>query len=465
MKKYSIYSTILIIGLLFACKKDFEGYSGSKGSADFTTVVFIGNSLTSGYADNALSREGQINSFPAIIADRLNTVGGALNFKQPLMPEGVGFGSSMNARYELTFTKDCKGSLGIGPMPVALTGDMSILNPATYVGKEGPFNNMGVPGMKSFHIGLKSYGDPSGISMGTANPFFARMATKPGEVSILDDVMKLNPTFFTMWLGNNDVLGYAVAGGEGNVGGTGGTDITPLSVFDATYNMVIDSLTKNGAKGVLLSIPDITSVPFFTTVPANGLTLDQANANVLMAAYANYNAGAKSMGLPEMSFKEGKNYFVIQDMDPKYNPLGNIRQLKAGELLVLTTPQDSIKCAGYGSQKPLGKQYVLDETEIATIKSNTEAFNATIKKYADMKGLAYLDMNSVLAELKKGIIYDNVTYTATFVTGGAFSLDGVHLNQRGYAIVANQIISKINSTYGSSIPSAEVNQYQGTKFP
>lgn len=72
-----------------------------------------------------------------------------------------------------------------------------------------------------------------------------------------------------------------------------------------------------------------------------------------------------------------------------------------------------------------------------------------------------------MAELgsQSGISWDGVRYNAKFVTGGAFSLDGVHLTGRGYAIIANEFIKAINSTYKSSLPQVDANKYSGVKFP
>ena len=36
------------------------------------------------------------------------------------------------------------------------------------------------------------------------------------------------------------------------------------------------------------------------------------------------------------------------------------------------------------------------------------------------------------------------------VTGGAFSLDGVHPNSRGYALIANEMLKALDLTYGSN---------------
>src|SRR5690625_1019721 len=79
---------------LVACETDFdnkvtdEGFYNS-GSADVSAFVAVGNSLTAGYADNALYKTGQENSFPNILASRFAFVGGG-EFKQPMMADNYG---------------------------------------------------------------------------------------------------------------------------------------------------------------------------------------------------------------------------------------------------------------------------------------------------------------------------------------------------------------------------------------
>ncbi|MGN6477343.1 MAG: hypothetical protein ACTHKV_08960, partial [Flavipsychrobacter sp.] len=67
--------------------------------------------------------------------------------------------------------------------------------------------------------------------------------------------------------------------------------------------------------------------------------------------------------------------------------------------------------------------------------------------------------------LQSGILFNGVAFNTTFVSGGAFSLDGVHLTPRGYALVANQIINTINNRYNATIPQVDVNKYNGVLFP
>ena len=59
------------------------------GSADFSKYVAVGNSLTSGFSDNALFRSGQENSFPNILAKQFAEVGGG-EFKIPYTNDNLG---------------------------------------------------------------------------------------------------------------------------------------------------------------------------------------------------------------------------------------------------------------------------------------------------------------------------------------------------------------------------------------
>src|SRR5699024_2724099 len=189
--------------------------------------VALGNSLTSGYADNALYREGQEVAFPYLLAEQLENVGGG-EFTQPYVEKGsVGVGSDGNARLVLG---EANGELA--PVPEADEGDLSIFQDIV----EGPFNNMGVPGATVLSTVFPGYGNPAN-GEGNYNPFFTRMTTDPANASMLSDAVAQQPSFFTVFIGNNDVLGYATTGGAS-------TPITPMEGgpgvgFSASYDAVI----------------------------------------------------------------------------------------------------------------------------------------------------------------------------------------------------------------------------------
>ena len=110
---------------------------------------------------------------------------------------------------------------------------------------------------------------------------------------------------------------------------------------------------------------------------------------------------------------------------------------------------------------------MLTKAEIEEIKAATTAYNAAIKSLADEYNLAFVDANAKMVELGKnsGIKWDGVNYSAKFITGGAFSLDGVHLTGRGYAIIGNEFIKAINAKYNSTLPQVNPNKYSGVTFP
>ena len=58
----------------------------------------------------------------------------------------------------------------------------------------GPYNNMGIPGLKSFHLGVEGYGALAALP--NANPYYVRMASNP-MASVIQDVLVQQPTFFT----------------------------------------------------------------------------------------------------------------------------------------------------------------------------------------------------------------------------------------------------------------------------
>lgn len=425
---------------LASCKPNFTADSPQSNGLDFSNYVAIGNSLTAGYADGSLYRSGQQNSYPAILSNQFKIVGGG-DFKIPLLPGNAGWPAPKRI---LGLATDCKGVTSLSPLYYSSTLDTA--GSAANVYLAGPYNNMGIPGIRAVDYLTAGYA--------LFNPYAGRLFSSPFTKAI-DEVRKNPATFFTMWLGSNDVLGYATSGGEGNAVPSHPDNISDVNTFKDAIDSTLNMMTSNGAKGVIINIPDVTSIPFFTTIPANGLALSANDAAALNAAYSGV------PGFTATSFSAGANYFVIQDPDVTVG----FRQAKAGELMLLTLPLDSVRCAGWGSLKPIPKKYVLSANEISAIRTATTAFNNHIRTRANEKNIAFLDIDAYLKTLTSGLVYNGVTYSPAFVTGGAFSLDGVHLTPRGYALVANRILLTINNYYKSTIPMVDVNQFDGIRFP
>jgi len=478
MKKI-IISTIAVSALLFttSCETDFDtdvqDIVVTKGEADFSKFISLGNSLTSGYRDGTLYSGGQNESFPSMIAMQMKLAGGG-EFKQPLMPNNIGGFIGLPGFPGKLELKMVNGALSpVANAPAAALDDVK---------SGGPYQNMGVPGAKTSHLLAPGYGNPAGLSLGLANPYFVRFASST-TASVVGDALAQNPTFVSLWIGNNDVLGYATTGGDGS------NPITPVDGavgigFTNTYTALVNTVFPSGTtrKGIVANIPNVTSVPFFTRVPAMPLTnLTDAQVAQLNGGYAAYNAGlaqAKSLGAINdaeyqkrlIKFTAGAvaNGAVIADKDLSTVPgLPKYRQTTAKDYILLTASAVLTPQAGGGTSVPLEDKLVLTEAEAAKVIAATTSYNATIKSLAESKGLAFVDMNAKMTELnsKSGISWNGVKYTATFVTGGTFSLDGVHLTGRGYAIVANEFIKSINAKYKSTLPQVDPNKYSGVTFP
>jgi len=459
----------------------------TSGTADFSNYVAVGNSITAGYSDSALFIDGQTASYPNMIASNFALAGGG-DFTIPFMADNLGGAtlggqSILGNRLILSFASGSPA-----PVPVSGQGTTEISNTLT-----GSFNNMGVPGAKSFHLAAPGYGNVAGVATGQANPYYARFASSP-SATVIGDAIAQNPTFFTLWIGNNDVLGFAASGGAGvdqtgNLDPTsyGSNDITDPNVFASVYNGLLQGLTANGADGVVVNIPDVSALPYFTTVPYNPVPLDEGTAALLNGAYAAYNGGlaqlqlggaitAEELARRTISFAAGAaNAVVLIDEDltdlTSFNPaLINMRQATPEDLLVFTSqtiigtladPNNPTSINGVAV--PLADQWVLTPEEQAAVSAATTAYNQTIEALATQYDLAFVDVNTyqnVIADVGAPLS-DGSVVTDTYATGGGFSLDGVHPAPRGSALLANFIVQTINAKYGSNLPGVDPLDYTG----
>jgi hypothetical protein len=424
--------------LLASCKPEIHTIKPSSGSANFSRYIAVGNSLTAGYADGGLYRAGQMVSYPSIMGKQMQAVGGGV-FNQPLFTADQANGSGY---LQLTgFNAD--GT----PITTPVTTDLAIRgiqpipgfgNVTLYTKYTGDIENYGVPGIKLLQITYAPYGNLNG--------YFERLlpGNSPTNTTTYLDFITAKPfTFFSNWLGNNDALLYATSGGAGDV-------LTPTDQFAYLYNVLISALTAQGQKGVVGTIPDVTSVPYFNTVTVGAILAGVQKANpTVKALYIN-------------ALVSGTTYAP--------------RAATAKDLIILTFPTGMIGQPvntplgplpyGLTPYTPIDNQYVLDENEVALTETYVQTYNTTIKSIAAAKGLAVFDAYTFLNNIKQnGLVVDGVSVNSNYISGGLFSLDGIHLTPRGYAIVANEFIKATNAKYGSSIPLVNISDYNGVKFP
>ncbi len=490
-----------------------DGKALTAGSANFSKFVALGDSFTAGYSDNALFKAGQENAFPNIMAQQFSLVGGGA-FTTPFMNDNLGGFNLGGVQFPLTPTRlyfNIATSLPAnvpGNTTTSLTEHLS-----------GSFGNLGVPGAKSYHLETPNYGNLAGVLTGSANPYFARFASAPTK-TVLEDAIAQTPTFFSLWIGGNDVLGYALSGGTGvdqtgnpNPATYGASDITDPTVFAGVYNNLVNGLTASGAKGVVANVPYVKSIPFFTRVPAYALPgLPAANATdiqnnaKLNQLFAGVNGYLASVGKPARFvnlvsddanastveanpvlitdetlddiapvIKSALMFGGISDADATAisNKCGKARHASNASatqdyiLLSASTvigSLDSSAPAGYnviGVTVPLEDKYTLTADEVSKIKVATDAYNTTISGIAATKELAFVDTLSILDKVATGkYVQENYTMASTYVFGNSFSLDGVHASPRGYALIANEFIMAINKAYGSNMKGVKLEDYR-----
>ena len=322
--------------------------TGAPGSFDFTKYVSIGNSLTAGYMDGALYNSGQANSFPALLAQQLATTGiDGGDFNQPDINSDNGFASvgpnGILGRFELSLSL---------LRPVPTVGEA----PTAYGGDKSALNNFGVPGMRIVDVN-----DPGLVS----NGLYARFASNPGSSTVLNDAMAASPTFFTYWLGNNDILGYAAGGGSNEAA------ITPTGDFQNALAQSLGTLVSGGAKGVVMTIPPIVLTPYFRAVPYNSIPVtSEGQRDQLNAGFAGLNAALDglvtltNLGLVpglnvtqaqadarKVSYQVGANPILMaDDALPDYNRAGGEFDILLGTGQITAAQRQAL--APFGQSRP-----------------------------------------------------------------------------------------------------------------
>lgn len=479
----------------------------SAGDLDLSVYVSVGNSLTAGFMDYALYDRGQGYSLPNIIAGQFAHAGGG-EFNQPDINSANGFNSAFSdpangvilGRTYLDLTAGAPLPVGAGELIGAYEGDKSMLN------------NWGIPGARVVDVLSPAY---------VANPYYERIATDPDVSTVISDAASRGATFASVWLGGNDVLGWALSGGtapDGNV--TAGAEaistatLTGEAVFEASYSAVLATMFGNGSTdGVVLTIPPILTIPFFQAVGHDVVPLDAATAAAANAGFAGHNGAvqaaadasvidADEASIRFVSYAAGTNNAALI-VDPSLTDLGpfwdqlallgalsaeqraglepyrQARQATVNDLMLLTSasvlgqqadPSNPLSILGV--ILPLPDQFTLVPVEQQTILARTQAFNTTIATLAaGYSGqVVVYDINPILLDavgLTDGVFgleYDGYSYTPDFAPNGIYSTDGIHPNPRGNAIIANEIIDLLNTSFSANIPKTDVGFYPSVEF-
>jgi len=363
----------------------------AEAQTNFTTYVSVGDSLAAGFESGSLVETHQNRSAPALIARQAGVQG----FQQPLVSEpGI--------PPELTL-------VSLVPVPVIAPKAATAGAPRN-LALARPYNNLAVPGATSADA-LTRTTDAGGL-----HDLILR-----GLGTQVQQAVALRPTAITLWIGNNDVLGAALRGRA-----IDGVTLTPTATFRATYGQIVAALKTTSAFIVAANLPDVTTIPFVTTIrpyvvnPSTGAPVLVGGARV-----------------------------------PLIGPSGSLPSTALVTLAASTLLGQGIgiPTALGGTGAPLPDEVVLDPSEIAIIQDHVAANNQAIREICGAANIPVLDVNGLLRELATtGRHVGGITLNGAFLSGGVFSYDGIHPNDVGYALMANEFIRVINASGGSLPP-------------
>jgi len=386
----------------------------ARGKADFTRYVALGDSYGAGVSSNSLVDAHQRNGYVNVLA----TQAGAPNFQQPTVSQ-PGIGPELQL---------------LSIRPLTILPKSATNGTPTNLSLPRPYNNLSIPGARVGDLLTLTGAQPPVNTPTTFATFILR-----GLGTAADQALAQQPTFISVWIGGNDLLG-AVLDGTPN-------SLTPIELFDERYNTLLNKLVAGAPNAgmVLGSLADAKSVPFATTIPP--VIVNPATSQPVLGP-------------------DGKPIYMFADLGG-----GTLGQLPPGSLVTLSA--SSFMATGYGippplapafpqlpnAGKPLPDGVVLTPAELAIIDKAKVDMNAVIIATGARLGIPVVDLNSYFERVKGGLHYGEITLSNAFLTGGVFSYDGFHPSDIGYTLIANEFIRTINQHYATKIPFASITRF------
>jgi hypothetical protein len=371
------------------------------GGAMFARYVSFGNSITAGVQSAGLTDSTQRLAYPVLLARAMGTPFNYPSLNDPGCPPPI----------TNIFTNPPTRVGGLPDSFCALRKNAPTL-----------LNNVAFPGAEVLELLNTNYAPPQPPAAAT-DAYKLFLLGGRTEIQRAREVL---PTFVTVWIGNNDVLGAILDTGDAGQA----ADITPPATFATRYNALMDSIDSFGSVqgGALLGVVQVTGAPYVS---------------------------------------QGRAYFAAQAAIPTMTVLPNclaFQALTATDTAFVEVPfhygapivgkaaagiPDTLDCSNY---------HVISVPEAVNMISTVAQYNATIQAAATARNWLFVDPNPLLQTLAQaGTIRpfpafppDPNSTTAPF--GTAFSRDGVHPSTSTQKLVAQSLQQAINAFYHSAIP-------------
>ncbi len=379
----------------------------ASGGADFTTYVAAGTSISAGWQSGGLVDRHQVRSFPALFARQIGKT-----------VQTDGQGSFTLPTYDRDGFPQLLHIVSYSPLIITNTG-RTTGNPVN-LGQAGAYHNMAVPFAIAFDFGDESFYYNSTVHPAVAIPLFDNIVRHAGTIAA--SALSRAPTFMTWEYGSNEVLG-PTSGGAAAATNTGETYTV---ILNASLNAIHGVLPNT--KIAVFSVPDVTSVPFVTTLSPFTVSLTTGQPLPLVGATG-----------------------VLQQ--------GDFVLLTASTLIATTGT--GIPAGGYNylnpsvpsNGQPLPEYLILRAAEAAQTRTEVTEMNAAIAaQVAARPYVALVDLNGILNDISvNGLNIGGTLYTTDYITGGLFSLDGVHPNDLAHAVLCNALIDAVNARFTAGV--------------
>jgi GDSL-like Lipase/Acylhydrolase len=390
-----------LLGTLLSCRGDHVVAPTYTYGSMFKSYVALGNSLTAGYQSGGIDDSTQQRSYAVLLAQQFGTRFAYPSLTNPGCPPPI---SNFQTGARVTPPG----------YPASTDASCFLRNPSSVT---DVLNNVAVPG--AFVADLTS---PQGAAGANALTTFIL-----GGLTQAQRALVAKPTFATIWIGNNDVLGPALTGQPAGA--------TPLATFESNYDTMINQLLQGAPhlKGVLIGVVQAGAAP--QLFPAAAL------ANPLFVGGLSQAVGAPVQIHPDCLTPPGNASLI------------NIQIITLLKGMVAQQQTPTIVCVK-NDVPGLGDYLVLDQAEQATVYALINSYNAYIAQKAISIGFAYYDPNILLAQLAAtpgAVDYPPNLASATAPFGTAISLDGIHPSSSTHIAIANGIIAAINAKYALAI--------------
>lgn len=376
----------LLLGV-FACQDDslLRPASITPVAPLFDRYVSMGNSITSGFQSGGINDSTQVQSYANLVAGQMHTP-----FFMPLLNR-----PGCPAPFTNIFTQT-----RLSAAPCAFRKQQPV--PPPFI------SDVAVPGAEV--LDAISNLDPSSNANALTTLFL-------GGLTQTQMMERAHPTFVSVWLGNNEVLGALEAYDT--------TGLPSVTTFHARYSAVLDSIKATGAEAVLMGVGlgDSFPVPFFS----RGTTY----------------FGAKLQNL----------------LPPTFTVLPNCAPPRGDSVWIAFPVGGALLAASAGGPVTLDcadTTVAIQPAELVKIVGTAFAYNQAIAGEATARNWAYVDVNAAMDSMRAvaGAVRALPAFgqpCSTNPFGTAFSCDGLHPSATTHKLIANKVLQAINAKYGTHL--------------